>query len=293
MKKKTNDGTGNIARGTAIRIIAMVIVFGMIFAWMDSMDMLFLPSFIEDLVGKNDPEPSWDLGALAELVKTGKDKNGESVTFDVTYENLRTALLESERSEGIYISADIKYFADSDSYMRRVEYYRHGDRFCIELYDITAEGEGSASPKTVKISDGEKICFVDKVAGESAVLTYDTSILPEDEAGIPSVDTLLLALAEFPENEGANASSHSADIRNTELKLVRTELGNVYYVAFTYADIGLAEEYYISLAHRAVISMTSTQSGKLVYSYSVNSISDDVDTYSSSELYDISKAAEQ
>lgn len=293
MKKKTNDGVGNIARGTAIIIIAMVIVFGAIFAWMYSMDMLFLPSFIEDLIGKGDDELSWDLGALSELVKNGKDENGETVTFDVTYENLRTSLLESDRKEGIYISADIKYFADSDTYTRRVAYYRDGARFRIELYDVVAESAAMPTLRTTKISDGQQICFVDNKSGESSVFAYDASILPENEAGIPSVDALLIALAEFPVSEGAGVSGNSLAVRNTTLKLVRTELGNVYYVAFTYGDIGLVEEYYVSLEHRAVISMTSTENGTAVYSYAVNSISDDADTYASDGLYDISKAAEQ
>ncbi len=294
MKKKINDGTGNIARGTAIIIIAMVIVFGAVFAWMYSMDMLFLPSFVEDLIGKNDDELSWDLGALSELVKSGKDESGESVTFDVSYENLRTALLESEREDGIYISADIKYFAGTDAYIRRVIYYRDGERFRVELYDTAPQSAVSVPTlQTTKISDGKKICFIDNKSGESGILPYDASILPENEAGIPSVDELLLALAEFPESEGAPSSDNPIGVRNTTLKLVRTELGNVYYVAFTYGDIGLVEEYYVSLEHRAVISMTSTENGKTVYSYAVNSISDDADVYTSDGLYDISKASEQ
>ncbi len=295
MKKKINDGTGNIARGTAIIIVAMVIVFGAVFAWMYSMDMLYLPSFIEDIIGKGDDELSWDLGALSELVKNGKNERGEAVTFDITYENLRTALLESERVDGIYISADVKYYADDGAFVQKVAYYRDGERFRVEIYEIAAQGAGIVPTlKTLKVSDGKEICFTDNSTGESQTLIYDPSVLPENEAGIPSVDELLLALAEFPESEGTNAAAEGSEVvRNTTLKLVRTDTGNMYYVAFTYADTGLVEEYYVSALHRAVISMTSTQNGKAVYSYSTNTVSVDADAYSSAGLYDISKASEQ
>lgn len=290
MKKKTNDGTGNIARGTAIIIIAMVIVFGAVFAWMYSMDMLFLPSFVEDLIGKDDGEPLWDLDALSSLVKSGKDEAGQGVTFDVTYENLRTALLESEPERGICFSANVSYYS-GDAYTRRVDYYRDGERFRIEIYEAKkGDVTPSVSPETVKISDGERMCVIDKASGASSIIAYAKEILPEEEAGIPSVEMLLEALEHFPSTEGEAMRS---DITDTSLKLLRTDSGNVYYAAFTYGDIGLVEEYYVSLEHRIVISMTSTQNGALVYSYNVMSVFDEVSSYGADELYDISKATEQ
>lgn len=293
MKNKVGDGTGNIVRGTVVIIIAMVIVFGAVFAWMYSMDMLFLPSFLEDLIGKDD-EPSWDLGALSELVKNGKSEDGELLTFDVSYESLLSALLNSERAEGIYISADIKYYSASEEHTRRVMYYRNGEKFRIESYGAVPENStGAGAFEALKVSDGKQICFLDNLSGEFSTIAYDKEILPEEEAGIPSVDALLLALREFPASEGAAAAPGAMHVTDTSLKLLRTELGNVYYVKFTYGDIGLTEEYYVSLEHRAVISMTSTQNGKTVYSYSVNSVSKSADAYSSDDLYDILKATEQ
>ncbi len=293
MKNNIGDGSGNIVRGTVVIIIAMVIVFGAVFAWMYSMDMLFLPSFIEDLIGKDD-EPSWNLGALSELVKNGKDEDGEIVTFDVSYENLLSALLNSDRAEGIYISANINYYSASKEHTRRVTYYRNGEKFRVESYGALPENStGVGAFETLKISDGNMICFLDNLSGEFNTIAYDKGILPEEEAGIPSVDALLLALREFPESEGTAAEPGAMNVTNTSLKLLRTELGNVYYVKFTYGDIGLTEEYYVSLEHRAIISMTSTQNGKTVYSYSVNSISKNADAYSSIELYDILKATEK
>ena len=293
MKNKASDGTGNIVRGTVIIIIAMVIVFGAVFAWMYSMDMLFLPSFIEDLIGNND-EPSWDLGALSALVKNEKSEDGELLTFEVSYESLLSALLNSERAEGIYISADIKYYSASQEITRRVVYYRNGEKFRIESYAAVPESStGVGAFEALKISDGNQICFLDNLSGEFSTITYDKKILPEEEAGIPSVDALLLALSEFPLSEGSAAEPGAMNVANTSLKLIRTELGNVYYVKFTYGDIGLTEEYYVSLEHRAVIGMTSTQNGKSVYSYSVNSVSKSTDSYGADELYDISKATKQ
>lgn len=290
MKNKSVDGSGNIVRGTVVIIIAMVIVFGAVFAWMYSMDMLFLPSFIEELIG-NDDEPSWDLGALSELVKNGKNENGEMLTFEVSYESLLTALLNSERAEGIYISADINYYSGAEKQTKRVMYYRNGEKFRIEFYGTGRTGAGAF--ETLEICDGKQLFFLDSLSGESGTVPYNKDILPEEEAGIPSVDALLLALNEFPTSEGVGATPGAMSVTDTSLKLIHTELGNVYYVKFTYSDIGLTEEYYVSLEHRAVISMTSTQNGKTVYSYGVNSISKTAEAYTSGELYNILKATEQ
>lgn len=294
MRNKLNDGNHNIALGTAIIIIVLIILFGGVFYWMWSMDMLFLPSFVEDLLGIGDRnESSWDLGELSNLVKDGKDENGRVVTFEVTYENLRGALLSKAPENGVAIVSKITYYNTDTASSRNVAYYRDGSRFRIEQYKIGAGDKMDESTlEVLKISNGDELYVLDCVSGKSNVIAQDIRISPENEAGIPSVEDLLSVVDRFPSTENGIASEE-ANITDTQLTLVRTEDGNVYYIAFTYADIGIREEYYVSLEHRTVISCNTTQNGKPVYSYENISFSNLPVDYSQDSLYLFSKSDDQ
>lgn len=300
MKKKLNDDSRGVAVGTAIIIVVMVIVFGTVFYWMWSMDMLFLPSFVEEWIGLDDDsdELPWDLGTLSALVKSGKDADGETVTFDITYENLRSALLAEEPCEGIYLSAKVNYYADGEPSTRRIVYYRDGERFRVELYPIERADEMTAPGlETLKVADSDTLFVYDRASGESRLLARDGKISSESEAGIPSVNALLEAVAAFPENDTTiadeNADSDTAEtgnITDTVIKLVRTDEGNVYYIAYTYADLALREEYYVSLDYRMIISMVSRQNGTAIYSYTMTSFSVDPEDYTDNSLYEMSES---
>ncbi len=293
MKKAKSDSTHNIALGTLIIIVVMVIVFSAVFYWMWSMDMLFLPSFIEDMFGIGDEgdEPVWDLGALSNLVKDGKDEAGESVVLDITYENLRDAFLAKEQEPGIYITADIKYFANGEEFVRRIVYSRDGERFRIEQHYVTPKNSSTFSEiEILKISDGNVLYTLDYSSGESNSIPLTSSVSPENEAGIPDIDALIAAVGSFSSPEDTSASENSNVVADTELKLLRTEKGNVYYISYTYSDIDLTEEYYVSLDERIIIYANTEQGGKSVYSYEVLGFSTDVKSYSDDSLYTVSKA---
>lgn len=296
MKKnnKLNGGTHNIALGTAIIIIALVVLFCGVFYWMWSMDMLFLPSFVEDLLGiGDDDELPWDLGALSALVKEGKDENGRDVTFEVTYENLRGALLSKAPENGVAVVSKLTYYSGDTASSRNIAYYRDGSRFRVEQYKIGAGDKMDESTlEGLKIASDEELYVLDCVSGRANTIARDIRISPENEAGIPSVEDLLSVVDQFPSTENG-AISENSNITDTQLTLVRTEDGNVYYIAFTYADIGIREEYFVSLEHRMVISCSTTQDGKPVYSYEAVTFSNSSESYSDDSLYTFSKPDNQ
>lgn len=294
-KKNKGDATHSIALGTAIIIIALVIIFGGVFYWMWSVDMLFLPSFVEDMLGiGKDDEPTWDLGALSELVKEGKNESGENVTLDISYENLRKAFLTENSEQGIYLTARVKYYSGNEEFHKKIVYARDGLRWRAEQYYTGApSGFDKAEMESLKISDGRTLYTRDCASGESRSVALPSDILPENEAGIPSVDAVIRAVEKFPEHSDASKTDEDAGIADTILRLVRTENGNIYYIGFRYADIDLTEEYYVSLEHRMIIFANSTQNGKNVYSYEVLQFSTNGKDYARDELYSISKSAEQ
>lgn len=301
MKNKPMNENHNIALGTTIIIIVLVIVFGAAFVWMYSTDMLFLPDFVEQMlgIGDDDDELPWDLGALSEIVKNGKDAEGEALTFEVTYENLLTALLSAEREEGVHLTAEIEYFVDDAPYSRKLIYSRDKNRFRVELFETLPSSSTAESIRdTLKIGDENSLYVLDCESGESRVISRDGNIVPENEAGIPSVDALLDVVKTFPsadlgEYVDEADSTEVINITDTVIKLVRTESENVYYISYTYSDLDLTEEYYVSLMHRMIISATAKQGGKTVYSYNTTSFSADPDEYGRDELYDFSEPAEQ
>ena len=293
MNRAKGESTHNIALGTTIIIIVMVIIFSAVFYWMWSMDMLFLPSFIEDIFGLNDEgdDPVWDLGALSNLVKEGKSEDGESVTLDITYENLRDAFLAKEREAGIYITADVKYIANGEEFTRRVVYSRDGERFRIEQHYIAPKGSGASEKiEILKISDGNALYTLDYSSGESEIIPLTSNISPENEAGIPDIDTLIEAVGAFASAKESSSAEYSMGVADTVLKLLPTEKGNVYYISYTYPNVNLSEEYYVSLDDRIIIFANIKQNGQDVYSYEVLGFSTDSKSYSDDSLYQISKA---
>lgn len=300
MKNKLRNGSGNAAVGTAIIVIVMIIVFGATFAWMYSVDLLFLPDFIEDILklDRNDDTSVFANGELSEIVRTGKNERGEVVTFDDTYENLRAALLSEPASEGIYLSADVCHYADGEPVIRRIRYFRDGERFRAE---ICAPGDDSVT-ELLKIADSEQLTVADRAAGELRTVARGTDIVPENEAMIPSVTELLRAVEAFPEREAANAeaygelpidetSSDGEELSECDIKLVDTDKGKLYYVSFIYNDIGLKEEYFVSLDYRIIISANSFIGETPIYSYNIVRVSVDPDDYSEDTLYTVSKAS--
>ncbi len=297
MKKMRNNlekESRSAVLGTVIIVVAMVVVFGAVFAWMYSMDLLFLPDFAEKLLGlsDDDTDPSWNLGALSEIVRDGKGDNGEVLTFDVTYDNLREAFLSEEESDGIYICADISYYDGDEASKKRVRFYKNGDRFRSETYSL---GD-SELLETLKVADSENVKITDNATGESRTLARSHDICAENEAGIPSVDNLFYVIESFPPNLGEDNPDDAVipqnGIEDYTIKLVRYGDSNVYYAAFTYTDLGLREEYYVSLDHRIIISCYTTKNGLPVYSYETVRVSTQSEVWSEDALYTMTEPSE-
>ncbi len=301
MKNKPKNENHSILLGTVIIIVAMIVVFGAVFAWMYSRDMLFLPGFVEQILGldKDDDDMPWDLGALSEVLKNGKDEQGNAITFDVTYENLREALLSEEPESGIFMTSVMQFYDGDTPVWQNVTYARDGERFRVQLYEIMPQ-ENMESPaiKTLTIADEKTVYILDYASEESTLMPRNDRIVPENEAGIPSVGYLLSIVAEFPETQADETSDSSSEnsesyITDTVIKLLETENGKVYYVSYTDTEHDITEEYYISLEYRMIISATTKQGGKTVYSYKTKSFSADPAIYTQDSLYSFSESADQ
>lgn len=284
MKNKLKGEGANVTLGTAIIVIVMVIVFGATFVWMHSVDLLFLPDFIENILGldKSDKEELWDMSELSEIVRNGKKGDTELVTFEVTSDNLRAALLHEEPADGIYLSAEVSHYSNGVPSVRKIRYYRDGVRFRAELY-MTGD---SNVPELLKIANEDSITITDRTTGESNTIPRGVDIAPENEAMIPSVADLMAALEAFPTGEGNNLS-------DCVIKLVETDNGNLYYVSFKYGDIGITEEYFVSLDYKVVISMRTYIGDKPIYSFDIVNVSVDERVYGEDSLYAVSESAEE
>ncbi len=287
MKNKFKGEGANVRLGTTIIVIVMVIVFGATFVWMHSVDLLFLPDFVENILGLDeaDKEEMWDMSELSRIVRSGKNDDTRIVTFDATPENLRVALLHEEPADGLYLSAEVTHYSDGVPSVRKISYYRDGVRFRTELY-VTGD---SSTPELLKIANEDSITVIDRATGESSTIARGVDIESENEAMIPSVSDLMAAL-EASANE---SSSEPNNVSNCTVKLVETENGNLYYVSFTYADLGITEEYYVSLDYKIIVSLRTYMGNTPIYSYDVVGLSLDEDVYGEDSLYRVSEATEQ
>ncbi len=305
MKKKIKeDSTPGVALGTTIIIIVMALVFGALFVFMYSKDMLFLPSFVEELFGLDEKENElpWDIGALLEIVKSGKDDSPESVVLDVSYESLRDAFLCEKEADGLFLNSRITYYSDGDSVWHNVKYYRHGEKFRAEIFP----SDSDSIPSIIKAANEEQIKYTDVASNVSSVIMRADGISSENEAGIPSVDDLLSVVALFPKKEEDNSglsnistNDYTPEISDVEddnstisdcsLKLVHLGDDNVYYIGYTNSESQIREEYYVLLEYRIIIFSTAKNAdGDFIYSYEVTDFSTDSEIYNQDSLYEIS-----
>ncbi len=279
-KRRDEDGAQSVALGTIIIVIVLVLVFGAAFRYMYSLDILFLGDFMGGFLGLDDKnnETPFDVGELYEIVKVGKDSAKEGIILDISYENMLDALLTEKDSEGVYLKARINYYDNSEASGHYITYHRFGEKFRIEAFADSKE----TSPKTLKVCDSVAISFTDFTANKTVTYKKADDISPENEAGIPTVDGLLQILEQFPNTDILSESSADDCI----LKMINTEKGNVYYVAFTNTETGLCEEYYVVPEYLTIISsLTSTIDGDIIYSYEVTDFSTDPKYYSDYSLY--------
>ena len=203
------------APGLIILVVLLLIIFGAILYWMCSVRLLILPDFITDLLGlpSNDRYEvvPWDSEALEGAVRNGKSTEKVEISFDTSYENLRAALLGEPEPEGIYQSVRISYYYDDQVSERRVILTRWGDRFRIEKYADDSYG----SLVELIVGDGTTASYYDEATGLSRSLPLPDDYSCENEAGIPSVETLLDILEEFPDSVTADTDAPDSEAIDT------------------------------------------------------------------------------
>ncbi len=287
-------GKKSIVLGTAIIIVAMTIAFFAMYAWMYSKDMLFLPDFIKDILKIEDQKKNpWSLGELSEIVKTGKDEQGNTISFDVTYENLRSALILTEDEEGLYMTSQISFYDNNgDAKTSRIFYWKYGDNFRAEIYGTS---DIDNTPETLKIGNKDLLYVYDYKSSESNIINRAADFSAENEAGIPSLDELMTVIEAFPKDEKSDIGQmpDGSYIEDCVLKLINHNDENLYYVSFVYSDLGIKEEYYLSLEHKMVVLAKTTFEDKPIYSYETTYFSNNPAEYNNNILYLVSKAAEE
>ena len=315
-RKRFADGSQSHALGTALIIIVMFLSVGGVMAWMNSVGLLMLPPPLNHLFDRGEVsggEPMWELGELSELVRGERHPDEDTVVLTLDAETLLDAFLAEARAPGLYVSGRVSYYDDGAAVPHRVIYRRSGEDYRAEIY----EDDSTARLETLKIRTGTSVYIRDGQSGEFRSLPADGSISGEHEAGIPSVDEVMAAVAAFPRQvpadttaaeTSAEASAETAAETTAEttaadttaetepplytdcsLALVTNAAGSVYYVQFTYADIGVREEYTVSPDFGIVLSARTVAGGMPVYAFEALTVSTDPADWQSAAHYDVTR----
>lgn len=302
------------AVGTALILLVLLAIFGGILFWMYSVKLLVIPDRVAELLGI-DPGAgvdtvTWDTGELSGVIKNGRPTETVGVSFDLTYENLRDALLSESAPEGFRQTVRVTYSPDSsDARSESRVIFRSGDKWRIERYG-SGRTPAEASRTALMIVGSYSMYRLDDITGESRSVPINDSISPENEAGLPSVETLLGIVAEFeaPEAEDTAALETSGDTEaqadeitvsqakgengedkpryiDGQVAMLRTENGNVYYVSFNDNILGTFEEYYLSLEYRVIISHSTMYGDERLYSFETLDFTVEPDVWNRASLY--------
>ena len=283
-RRFADGGNHSIVLGTMIIVIVMMILSGAALWWMNKNDMLFLPDFLENLLGldKNPDAETWNFDELQSVVRDRKLSDDAGMRFDLTYENLRSSLLTQPREDGVYVSARISYYKNDGERARRVIYRRDGERFVISQY-------GDDEMKrlvTTKIGADGFLHIRDEATGAVTKLPTGDKFSPEYEAGIPSIAELLAIVARFPAEAGGSGDETVTDC---ELMLLETTDGTVYYIAYTDKTLGLHEEFYVALEEQIIISAVTTKGDAKIYSYETVTYLTEPEHYADDRYYRFSE----
>lgn len=299
--------------GTVLILCVLFVVFAGVLFWMYSVRLLEIPRPLAGLLGigtgDGDPENGLDT-SLSGVVRNGRPDDVEGVGFEFNYENLRGALLSEPEPRGFRQTVRISYGGDES----KVVICRFGDKYRVEKY---RNYDGNMTE--LAIFDEFSVYHLDVKSGESRSVPRNDSITPESEAGLPSVSVLTSIIREFdtdettgtvPETssdqplEGLTESEAASDWKSDEpaaaadfgdilsryadvgIEMVRSDAGNVYFVAYSDTILGTREEYYISLVHNLIISQTVKYGGNLLYSCETVDFSTDISDFGEEELYE-------
>ena len=305
--------------GTVLILCVLFVVFTGVLFWMYSVRLLEIPRPLAGLlgIGTGDGDPGNGLDtSLSGVVRNGRPDDVEGVGFEFNYENLRGALLSEPEPRGFRQTVRISYGGDES----KVVICRYGDKYRVEKYDKSGE-----KMTGLAIFDDFSVYHLDVSSGESRSVPRNDSITPESEAGLPSVAVLTSIIREFnvpqsgettsgtssditeavdeplentPESGTASAQNSDEPLTSLELsdplsryddveiKLVRSDAGNVYFVAYSDRILGTREEYYVSLVHNLIISQTVKYGENLLYSCETVDFSTDISDFGEIELYE-------
>ncbi len=299
--------------GTVLILCVLFVVFAGVLFWMYSVRLLEIPRPLAGLLGigtgDGDPENGLDT-SLSGVVRNGRPDDVEGVGFEFNYENLRGALLSEPEPRGFRQTVRISYGGDDS----KVVICRYGDKYRVEKY---RNYDGNMTE--LAIFDEFSVYHLDVKSGESRSVPRNDSVTPESEAGLPSVSVLTSIIREFdtdetigtaPETssdqplEGLTESEAASDWKSDEpaaaadfgdilsryadvgIEMIRSDAGNVYFVAYSDTILGTREEYYVSLVHNLIISQTVKYGGNLLYSCETVDFSTDISDFGEEELYE-------
>ncbi len=289
-KKRFDDVTRAQAIGTAVILIVVLLLVFLVLYWMYSVKLLILPEPIAKLLGLWEDEGGempWDLGELTDMVRDERHPDVTTVSLDLTYENLLAAFLSEKQAEGIYINGKVSYFDDGKAVDRRVTLRRKGSCFNATIY----KNNNSPLVDTIKISDGSVLFINDVTNSESRKIPLG-DFTYEAETGIPSIAQVIEAVEAFPTEDKAQIDGDEQNVNEAvslytdcELKLLKTAEGSVYFVKFTDSELGISEEYLVSLEHAVVLSANTVVDGEQIYSFRMQSFSVEPHLWEADELY--------
>ena len=270
-------------------------------------------------------DTSIDLEELDGAVRNRASTQRVMVDFDIDYESLREAFLLEPEPDGVFVemkytyggnilvnssdvnndSAPVSGILPINSSSGSIRFYRNGSSFRISDFDI------SGTLTKVIIGESSTTYYRDQASGEFRSIPRSPGITPESEAGLPSIDSLFEIVAQFPtiENGGdvtsesdettgfddfpeidtSSSDNISPDItrENSELCLLKTDFGSVYFIAFDDTFLGTHEEYYVSLEGRVVLRQLTTIGDTVLFSCTAVRYSLDPDDFSSESLYSV------
>lgn len=329
----------SVAVGTAIVAVVLILLFGGLLYWMYSVRLLILPDSIAEIIGieqRDTNDAAIDLDELDGAVRNHASTQRVMVDFDINYESLREAFLLEPEPEGVFVEMKYAYrgnvpvnnFDSNDdiatysgimpvsSNSGSIRFYRHGSSFRVSDFDI------SGALTKVIIGDSSTTYYRDQASGEFRSIPRSEGITPENEAGLPSIDSLFEIVAQFPTGENVGEETSSSDVttsfddlpvidttesddslpdftvessapeaasryENCELCLLKTDFGSVYFITFDDTLLGTHEEYYVSLEGRVVLRQLTTSGDTVLFSCTAVRYSLDPDDFSSESLYSV------
>lgn len=311
--------------GTVLILAVLALVFGAILTWMYSVNLLMIPDSIARFLGISANNGDGDLlidTSLAGVIKAERPEDERSISYELSYENFRAALLSENEPEGFRLRMRVKYSSDAEEKLETqiesdeqdknefidINFYRSGDKYRIERLD------SQGNMIELAIFNSYSVYYHDYLTGASRSLPRSDDISPENEAGLPSAAELLEIVRQFPENNididdpyddeqeeigdiddsleispfamRSDSSEELPRYSDGIVEMVSTELGNLYLVSYFDTFLGTREEYFLSLEYNVIVSHSIWLDETLIYSAELLEFSTDSAEWDKISLYE-------